>query len=242
MQKQIERFIVLALCVAVGVLVALQLKSVTNATRRATTDGLTIQDAREQLNDLVTRNQELSERNRELENLLLDIQNESTEFDTQVQYYIEEVRRMATFAGLNDVQGPGAIIQINVTGEKPVSAAELLVILNELRASGVEAISVNDQRLVAMSEVRSLGATGSEIQMNGERLPANEDFAIHVIGEPEKIRGAMDFLTETVARMRIDGKNVTVSYPDLVIVPELSEVSPAYRNNLMEIINQAEDE
>lgn len=241
MQKQLERIAILVLSIAVGVLVALQLKSVTNAARRVNTDGLVLQEVREQLTEMERRNQELSNRNRDLEELIREIQDESSESDTQVQFYQDEIRRITTFAGLNDVQGPGAVIQISVTEETNVSAAELLVILNELKASGVEAISVNGQRVVAMTEIRSLGAGGAEIQMNGERISGEDGFTIHVIGDPAKIRGAMDFLTETIARMRIDGKNVTSTYPETVTVSGLSEASPAYRNALMEVLGRSED-
>lgn len=238
MQKQLERIAILILSIAVGVLIALQLKSVTNASRRVSTEGLALQEVREQLNEMVDRNQDLSNRNRELDSIIQEIMNESSESNTQIQFYLDEIRRLMTFAGLNDVQGPGGVIQISVTEEAYVSAAELLVILNELKASGVEALSVNGQRVVAMTEIRSLGAGGAEIQMNGERITGEEGFTIHVIGDPAKIRGAMDFLTETIARMRIDGKNVTVTYPETVQVTALSEASPAYRNTLMEVLDQ----
>lgn len=236
MTKTAERITILVLSLIVGILVALQLKSVTNATRRASIDGLQMQEVREQLNVMVEKNEALNARNRELENLLYRLDTASEASDERIRYYLDEVKRHQTFAGLNDVRGPGGIIQIAVTGEKPVTSAELLVILNELKASGVEAISINGQRVVAMTEIRSLGSDGSDIQMNGERISDENGFEIRVIGETNKIKSAMDFLTETVARMRIDGKNVTVSYPDSVEIPGLSESSPAYRQGMAEVI------
>lgn len=237
-----ERWVILILSIVVGVLVALQLKSVTNASKRVDLDGLQLADIRARLNEQIAKNEELDIRNQDLQKYIQEIGNQSSQTDAQRTYYLNEISRYQTFAGLTNVRGKGGIILVDPAGEVPVSDAELLVIINELRASGVEAISVNGQRVVAMTEIRSLGANGTEIQMNGERLSHENGYEIRVIGEPEKIRSAMDFLTELIARMRLDEKNVTANYPDSVEIPALATTSPVYRQGLLEVVPEAGQE
>ncbi|MCD7975244.1 MAG: DUF881 domain-containing protein [Phascolarctobacterium sp.] len=80
-----------------------------------------------------------------------------------------EISRLKTFADLSNLAGEG--IEIVLDDSKIVSKPrdnsnlyiihdeDLLRVLNELRAAGAEAISVNDQRILAMSEARCAGPT-----------------------------------------------------------------------------------
>jgi len=71
-------------------------------------------------------------------------------------------------AGLLALQGKGVIVTVDDTKSVPQAGIknpnlyltkdeDLLKVINELRAAGSEAISINDQRLISTSEIRSAG-------------------------------------------------------------------------------------
>ncbi len=80
----------------------------------------------------------------------------------KVSALAEENRQLQQFAGLTPVTGPGLVISVSAlsTPKHPTNTVmdrDLLLLVNELRAGGAEAIAVNDQRLVASSEIRQAG-------------------------------------------------------------------------------------
>ena len=63
---------------------------------------------------------------------------------------------------------------------------DILRILNELRSAGAEALSVNDQRVLATSEIRCAGNT---VSINNTRTAA--PFVIKAIGDPEQLESGI---------------------------------------------------
>ena len=102
-------------------------------------------------------------------------------------------------AGLTPVQGPGIIVTLNDSKKKMpdnvpsgmtppnlIHDTDINQIVNELKAAGAEAISVNDQRLVATSAVRSVGP---DILINN--VPQAPPYVIQAIGNPHVLQGAI---------------------------------------------------
>ena len=99
-------------------------------------------------------------------------------------------------AGVTEVFGPGLEIVLDDStknqkvGENPnlyiVHYEDLLRILNELRAAGAEAISVNEQRIGAMSELRCAGPT---VSINNVR--SAPPYIIKAVGDPKTMAKAL---------------------------------------------------
>ncbi len=105
----------------------------------------------------------------------------------KVSSLTEQNRSLQQFAGLTSVTGPGVIISVSAisTPKNPyrtVLSPDLLVLVNELRAGGAEAIAVNDQRLVASS---SICDTGLGIRVNLTHV--SPPYVIRVIGDPDML-------------------------------------------------------
>jgi uncharacterized protein YlxW (UPF0749 family) len=120
--------------------------------------------------------------------------------------------------------GPGLELQIADSG-KPLKQGEnpniaivhnedLLKIVNELRASGAEAISVNDQRMVETSEITCAGPT---ILVNKSRLVP--PFVIRAIGDPETMMAALGLRGGVVENLQFYGIQVNISKKPDVPVP-----------------------
>ena len=95
-------------------------------------------------------------------------------------------------AALVPLEGEGVIVHMDDSA-KPVKAGEnpnlyvihdddLLRVINELRAAGAEAISVNGQRLTGISEIRCAGPT---LSVNNVRSSA--PFEIRAIGDKKRL-------------------------------------------------------
>jgi len=103
-------------------------------------------------------------------------------------------------AGLTDVKGRGVIVTMDDSklpypkdappGMPPgniIHDTDIGQVVNELKAAGAEAISVNDQRLVAVSPVRCAGPT---IFINN--TPQTPPYVIKAIGEPKTLMTAIN--------------------------------------------------
>ena len=120
--------------------------------------------------------------------------------------------------------GPGIEVQIADSakplgkGENPniaiVHNEDLLKIVNELRASGAEAISVNDQRLVETSEITCAGPT---ILVNKSRLVP--PFIIRAIGDSDTMSAALHLRGGVVEYLQFYGIQVNISKNPDVQVP-----------------------
>jgi len=101
----------------------------------------------------------------------------------------EELEKLKMVLGKTDVQGKGIIItlQEGEYSEEIISADDLLIIVNNLRDSGAEAISINDQRIVNKTDFSLIRETF--IKINGKRIGA--PYVIKAIGNPDYLKSAL---------------------------------------------------
>lgn len=116
--------------------------------------------------------------------------------NSQMKDLQEELQKANMAAGLIPLEGPGIIVTLNDSprslqlGEDPntllVHEEDVLKVANELKASGAEAISVNNERIIAMSEIRCAGTT---ILVNSNKTAP--PFVIKAIGDPDMLQSGM---------------------------------------------------
>jgi len=117
--------------------------------------------------------------------------NESTTIKRQLNLVRQE-------AGLTAVRGPGIITRLSDSPIKPkegddpnyyiVHDIDLLALVNELWASGAEAISINGQRVVMTSAIRCVGPT---ITVNAVRL--SPPYIVKVIGPQDNLETGLKY-------------------------------------------------
>ncbi len=111
----------------------------------------------------------------------------------------KETEKAQFLAGLTDVKGPGIIVTLN-DSKKPsvdmppgfappniIHDTDIAAVVNELKACGAEAISVNGQRLVSVSPIRCVGPT---IMVNF--TPTSPPFVIKAIGDPNTLKSGVE--------------------------------------------------
>ena len=136
----------------------------------------------------------------------------------------KEMDDMKARAGETEMEGKGIIFTLDdskqaaKTGENKnlyiIHDEDLLRVVNELRAAGAEAISLNGQRLIGSSEIRCVGPT---VLVNESRLAA--PFAILAIGNPQTLESSLKLRGGVIENFKFWGIRADVVQSDKVRVP-----------------------
>lgn len=173
-----------------------------------------VEDLSERLKIVEAENKQLLEENEVLRQNNADRQNDPT------------IERLNLLAGTTDVEGEGVEIVLDDSNlarqanENPnlyiIHDEDLLRVLNELRAAGAEAISLNDQRIVAMSEVRCAGPT---VSVNNVR--SAPPYVIKAIGAPKTLTSALRLRGGVVETFEFWGIQVKITTEKSIHIPAL---------------------
>lgn len=179
------------------------------------------------------------EKNEKLLQQIIELQNDLTKYREQVtesggaaKILKEELTRAETIAGLTDVSGSGIIVTITDGSSQNIGGivqddgygivhdSYLLTILNELRASGAEALSLNDERILATSEIRCVGPT---VSVNNTKQAA--PFEIKVIGNPDTLENALRMPGGVVEQAGFYGVDVNIKKSNKLLVKKYTGAS-----------------
>lgn len=185
---------ILILCILLGFLISLQIKSVNEDYQYVP------------LKDIYDYKLSIESEKKEIENIRKILQERKKRIDEYEQIKEEggilketmkkELENIKLTSGFLDVQGPGIILTVDdgtrelYEGEDPnnvlVHDIDVLNLINDLKVAGAEAISINGQRLLAMSEINCAGHT---IRINNQVFA--QPFIIKAIGEPKTLEAAI---------------------------------------------------
>lgn len=136
-----------------------------------------------------------------------------------------ELDRARIVAGVTELTGPGVEVTLNdsIVSLKPGQDPNLYVlhdedvlrVLNELRAAGAEAVSINGQRLLATTEVRCTGPTVL-INKNNRLAPP---YVVTAIGNPDTLESSLKMKGGVAETLQFWGIQVTVKKLPQVVVP-----------------------
>jgi len=187
---------VTVLCFVLGLLVAGSLQTVSSIRRSGTSPGRVGFGGAPNPSLVATlrqREQEIAE----LRKKQTDLENILAEGSGKLQALNEELQRVKLLSGLTEVEGPGIllILQDGKPRSNRAFEAERLIIhdydlqmvVNELIASGAEAIAINGQRIVSRTAIRCVGPT---IMVNN--VPVVPPLEIIAIGDPGTLMGGLN--------------------------------------------------
>lgn len=143
----------------------------------------------------------------DLEKRLADIEKEKAREDTFVNGLVSDLEKYRMWAGVLDVQGPGILVTIKdpvmdqyqedysvITNNFDL----LLGLVNRLKEAGAEAISINEQRISANTEI---SLAGSNININGTATAP--PYIVKAIGNPQTLDGAITLRGGIVYTMKM---------------------------------------
>ena len=139
----------------------------------------------------------------------------------------KEVEAARLQAGLTSLKGPGIVIRLSDSVRQPgpedvpydyiVHDIDLSVLVNELWASGAEAVAVNDNRIVARSSIRCVGPT---VLVNTNRIAS--PFIVKALGDVDHLEGGLKMpggFLDSMSRLTGNGGEVVISRMREVQVP-----------------------
>jgi uncharacterized protein YlxW (UPF0749 family) len=135
-----------------------------------------------------------------------------------------EITALRARAGETAMEGPGVKVTLDdsTVVTKPGDNANLYIIhdddllrlINELRAAGAEALAVNKERLLDISEIRCAGPT---VSVNNNRF--SPPYQIIALGEPKTLEGALRLRGGVIETLKFWGITVKVEQSDNLTVP-----------------------
>lgn len=130
----------------------------------------------------------------------------------------KELKQANTLLGKTDVEGEGIIITLRETNLEEtgmIDANDILDIVNELRNAGAEAISVNEERIINMSDIVFINEIFIN-KVNGQKIEA--PYVIKAIGNPSYLESALIGNGGPVDKMKKIGHDITIEKPNKVTI------------------------
>ncbi|KJS14729.1 MAG: hypothetical protein VR69_16660 [Peptococcaceae bacterium BRH_c4b] len=132
-----------------------------------------------------------------------------------------ELEKARFYAGFVAVKGPGVeVVLITPPGNEGVDSlssiqdVDILRLVNELRAAGAEAMSVNGQRIIATSEIR---LAGKFINVNLTRL--SPPYRVLALGDQERLQSALEIPDGLVETLRSLGIIIEIKPRESLVIP-----------------------
>lgn len=98
----------------------------------------------------------------------------------------EELEQTNMLVGKTDTTGEGVVVTLRNNENKEIEYTDLISLVNELKLAGAEAISINDKRIVNMTEIVEVNST---ILVNTERITS--PYIVKAIGNQKYLSSAL---------------------------------------------------
>lgn len=108
--------------------------------------------------------------------------------------------------GKSDVMGSGLEIVIDTSETKDITAINLLQIINDLRVSKAEAISINDQRIVNMTDIMDINKEYILV----DSICVSSPYIIKVIGNKNELMQTINLENSAISKLESTGRNVSI--------------------------------
>lgn len=176
-------------------------------------------ELRVELSNWTEKYDELNERYEEVMATISEYKNERESDEKTAQLLETELTQLNEALGKTDVEGEGIMIVVEDKGGtelsedvtvQPISEEDLLLIVNELFGAGAEAISINEQRIVAMTDIFTIGSGDDAfLKVNGERILS--PYIIKAIGNQTYLESSVQGKGGHIEVLRELGHDVTIS-------------------------------
>lgn len=221
MRSKSGQISIMAVCLVLGIMLAVQFKNSQNSDinlRGTRSEEIVIK-----LNTVTQERDALAKEVISLREKIAHVQNN----DDATAGIQEELKKSNMAAGLVPVEGQGIVVTLNDSprtvqiDEDPnaliIHDKDILRVVNELKASGAEAISVNGERIMAMSEIRCAGTT---ILVNSNKI--GPPFVIQAIGDPQMLESGLSIKGGIVEELKYYSLQVQIQKSERVKIPAYS--------------------
>lgn len=180
--------------------------------------------------ELRTKLAEWKEKYAETETKLMDTNAKIAEYKSQMSseqdatnLLRQEVEEAQKHLGNTDVRGEGIIVTLEDSSKKEIERLDLINLINELKIAGAEAISINDERIVSVSDVASINY--GMILINGRRT--STPYIVKAIGDRKHLESAITIKGGFLDEMRkVEEKTVGYSVEENIVITKYQGEMP----------------
>lgn len=194
MKTQLSKIIIIFLCAILGFFTVIQIKNV-----QEDYSFVSLRTIMDLQNLIKSEKEEISN----ISELVISSKNRLLEYEIAIKeggsikdVLAKEHDQFKMISGFVDLEGPGVVVMLSDSDrelyewEDPnnviVHDLDVLIIVNDLKTAGAEAISINGQRIMSTSEIQCAGAT---ITINNHTY--GQPFIIKAIGDPDMLGAAV---------------------------------------------------
>ena len=173
-------------------------------------------ELKEELSSWKEKYKEVNQKYEEI-NQKVEEYKEKKQSDSETSELLQsELQQLNMGLGKTDVQGEGIIVTLTDTDDLKINDNNLLIIVNDLKLAGAEAVSINDERIVNMTDIAYIGNTF--VKVNGQRI--SSPYVIKAIGNQTylsstlslKDSGYIDKAKAVGLNVKLEtGKNIKIS-------------------------------
>lgn len=221
MKKTKLSIIIGLLCMILTISICIQLKTVIEAGIDGVTQ-LTDSNLKKSLIKWKATYVEDNEKLKETDKQLADLRNNTLDNGSDSER-MEKLKKYQVLLGTTNVSGDGVVITVADNNKAEIDNSfsslyisdslvhdgNLVSIVNELKAAGAEAISINDKRI---TNETAITCAGNIIQVNGEKV--GSPFIIKAIGEKDLLYGEITKKDGTVYKLKKYGVITNVAKED----------------------------
>ncbi|MCG8500605.1 MAG: DUF881 domain-containing protein [Firmicutes bacterium] len=213
-------------CVILGVMISIQLKSVKRNDAVQSKQFQRADELQLELSKEKEKNENLYKQLLQYEKDLNSYEKQFSEKNVIAGALKQRLDQAEILSGLTAVEGKGVVAVLNDSKLKNegsmavdenyfvIHDEDILMVLNELADAGAEALSLNDERLIATSEIRCAGAT---VSVNNNRY--STPFTIKAIGNPDTLEAALNLRGGVVDILKQWGIEVSVKKSNKIFIP-----------------------
>ena len=218
---KITMTITIGIACFVLVLVMFMQFKIVNETDITSIENMRETELRTELANWKSRYDETNEQYEETQKMIEEY-NQTKESNEETEKLVnEELATVNMNLGKTDVEGEGIEIVLRETDNEEISqinADDLLVIVNALKLAGAEAISINDERIINMTDIVNINANSDDlfVRINGQRILA--PYVIKAIGNQSYLESALIGNGGYVDQLRTIGHDVSIDKKDKITI------------------------
>ena len=125
-----------------------------------------------------TKYEDVSKKYEETTKTIREYEDKITNNQEASELLQEELERANMLLGKTDVQGEGIVITLSDNRERKIEIYDILQLINELKLAGAEAISINDERIIATTDIKEVNSM--YIVVDGKRITS--PYVVKAIG------------------------------------------------------------
>lgn len=208
-------------CFVLALVMSMQFKIV-NETDIASIENMRETELRTELANWKSKYEEVNKKYEEIYEKIEEYKKNKESNEETEKLVDNELEQVNMQLGKTDMQGEGIEITLRETNNEEISritADDLILIINSLKISGAEAISINDERIINMSDIVDINQ--SFIKINGQRIVA--PYIIKAIGNQSYLESSLISNGGPVDEMKKIGQDVSITKSNKVTVPKYNK-------------------